>query len=597
VTVHRVALRAGVVTAMAVALLAGLLTAPVHAQQPDLRLGGISNIELRVGGGAQNVTIQVENRSPTDAATDVRVTMTVPLTEFGVHIPSAPGECSRSNSDTFMECNLGEIPPRQSRSVVAQVGVHGNSNLQAGETRNGNAQVTLSSGGQTSFNVRLQGPDRPQGVAEVSGVVTDQTTGKGIDGATVFLTDSQDRDFERTTNAEGRFQFQGEEIAAGSIGLRASKDGYESNSTTENVQPGQSLTGVQLSLRNTAPPTSEPPPTSAPPPTTGGPTVAPPLEETSSGGGTFTTIMIILGILFVLLGIGAIVMLIIRRRREKDEDEGPEGADDPTSGPRGPTPTPGSHGVYRPTPTQVMGPRGPLPAVGPQPALANAPTMMQPRAGAADETALLPRAGDAPTRAMGPRPPVPGSPPPPRSAAPTYGAAAATQAFDDPRGRHSGPPPDRYDDPTQAGQPYGSPAARQGPGYGSPPPRGSAEYGSQGHGAQGYGSPTGRHERGGYGSSYESGSYGPDPYTQPQPAQPPYEQGGHRGSGHGGYDRSADYRGSGYPDAGQGYDQSGHRPDPAAQQGYPSDYSDESSAPRSRHAEPPERRRLDWLDD
>jgi carboxypeptidase family protein len=615
VTVHRVALRVGAVMAAAVCLLAGLTT-PAQAQQgPDVRIAGLGNVQLQVGGAAQSVTIRVENRSndPLNGnANDVQLTMIVPLTEFGVQIASANGECSLSSNNTRMDCNLGDIPAGQSQQIVAQIAVPGNSPVQAGETESGNAQVSLSTGGQGSFNVRVQGPDRPPGVPEVSGVVTDENTGEGIEGANVFLTDGQQTQIDTTTDSDGNFRFTGD-IAAGTIGLRATSDGYEANDDTFTAVAGEPLTGLQISLRSTASPTpSATPAATTAPPSTGTPVAAP--ASADSGGGTFTTIMIILGGLFVLLGIGAIVLLIIRRRREKNEDEGPEGADGPISGPRGPSPTPGSHGVYRPSPTQVMGPRGPLPAVGPQPALANAQTMMMQPAG---ETAVLPRAGDPP----GPRPPVAGSPPPPRSAAPTYSSAAATRAYEEPPGRHANPAPGpgRYDEPTQigrghggtygnppgstygspaAGQPYGDPAGGQsygspaggqsygspagGQSYGSPAggqsygsPAGGQSYGSpaggQSYGSpaggQSYGSPAGgqsygdsagRHERGGYGSSQSydgGGSYGPDPYTQPQPS---YDQGGYnRGgyeSGGGGYDRGGHDRAPGGYDRSAGYE-------------------------------------------
>lgn len=536
-TVHRVALRVGAVMAAAFCLLAGL-TAPVQAQQPDLRISGIGNIELRVGGGAQNVNIQVENRSnqPTGIAFGVRLTMTVPLTEFGVHIASANGNCTRSNNDSFMECDLGDIQPGQSANVAAQIGVLGNSNVPPGETRNGSAQLSLSSGGQGSFNVRLQGPDRPEGVAEVTGVVTDENTGDGLDGADVFLTDSVGVELSTRTDDNGNYRFADEQIAPGTIGIQASKDGYETQQTTVTGQAGQSVNVERIALRSTASPTPSESPaeeeTTAPPSET--PIAAAPASAESGGGGTFTTIMIILGILFVLLGIGAIVLLVIRRRRERNEGDGPDGADDPISGPRGPRPTPGSHGVYRPAPTQVMGGRGPIPAVGPQPALANAQTMMmQPAAVPAGETAVLPRAGDPP----GPRPPVAGSPPPPRPAAPTYGSAAATMAYEEPPGRHAGPAPapGRYDEPTQVGRP--------------------------GYGGGTYGSPAARPERGGYGSpaSYDSGnSYGPDPYTQPQPS---YDHQG--GNYRGGYEPASGYDGGGYERAAggsPGYERAGGAP-------------------------------------
>ena len=665
---HRVALRAGVVAAMA----AGLLTAvaaPAQANH-DVRLGGVGNVELRVGGGPQNVQLRVENRGnhpPTEdgVARDVQLTMTVPLADRGVHIASPAQGCNLSNNDTRMDCAIPEIQPGQAWSGVAQIAVQGNSPVQAGETENGTAQVALTGNfnSQTTFNVRVQGPDRPPGVAEVSGVVTNEQTGEPISGAEVFLTDGQGVELRTTTNDSGQYRFAGENIAAGSIGLRASKDGFESFSTTQNVQPGESVT-VQLAIRSTA--TSAPPETSAPATTAppGTPSLAP-VADSDSGGSFFTTVMVVLGIIFVLLGIGAIALLIYRRRKERLEDEGdegPEGAGGPISGPPGPRPTPGSHGVYRPSETQVMGgaqtqvlgPGGrPVPAVGPQPALANAQTsmMQRPGAGANDQTAMIPRATD-PAGPPGPRPPVAGTPPPPRPAAPTYGGTG----YEDPRARH-GAPPDRYDNPTemyggrgqadgydrtgqpapygQRGQAYGSPAAGAAPP--AAPTPGSGTYGSPAHG-----SPAGRPEPAGYGteggyrpadggyradpappdhgrgygsSSYESGgSYGPDPYTQPaQPAgydadrydQPTSSYGGQGYRGSGGYDRPDGYGGSGGYDRSGGYagqtygqQQPGHAAPPEQPAGYEgNDYYDESGAPRSRRSEPPERRRLDWLDD
>jgi hypothetical protein len=680
VTGHRVALRTGVVAAMVAALLTAL-PAPVAAQNPDLRLGGVGNIELRVGGGSQSVQIQVQNRAndPAGNADNVQLTMTVPLADFAVHIASAPPECTLANRSR-MDCVIPQIPPGGTWNGLAQVAVDGNSPLQAGETRNGTAQVLLSSGGgQQQFNVRLQGPERPPGVPEVSGSVTNEATGEPIEGATVLLVDSQGAEFRATTNANGEYRFTGENIAPGGLGLRASKDGFEGQENIQQGQEGQPLTGVRLTLRSTASPTPGASPSASPTPTASG--VPSPVAVADTGGSSgsfFTTLLVILGVLFVLLGIGAIVFLIIRRRREQQEGEGPDGSEAPTSGPRGPGPRPGSHGVYRPGPaaaTQVIGARGgPLPAVGPSPALADAPTMMQQRAGGADQTTLLPRAGDpsptSPTRPIGPRPPVAGGPPPPRPAAPTYGTPSP--GYEDPRARPPG------------GGAYGSPAGYGGPAHGSPA-HGSPAPASPGYGSPAYGPAdrtepagypaepaTGRHGRGGYGSVPDGGSYGPDPYTQPSrptAGYPPpgYDQPGRRdaqsrGDGYGGgpgpsgYDRSGygrsghdqpgydqpGYDQPGYDQPGHhqpGYDQSGYAAPAARDPGYSApaardpgysapaardpgyrqqpgygqpdagppapeqpdypDYYDESGRPRSRHsaAEPPERRRLDWLDD
>ena len=619
-------MRAGVVAALAAALLTALPAAPAQAQ-PELRLEGIGGVELRVGGGAQSVQLGVRNDSDEEAAEQVGLSLTVPLADLGVHIASAPPECTLTASNTRMDCTIGQIPPDQSWVGLTQIGVHGNSPLQAGETRNGAAQVALASGGTQQFNVRLQGPERPAGVPEVSGFVTDESTGEPIEGASVLLVDSQNAEFRTTTNTNGEYRFTGADIAPGAIGLRASKEGFEGQENIQQGQAGQPLTGIQLTLRSTATPT--PSATASPTPTptlTGSPSPAAAVDtEGGSGGSFFTTLMVVLGVLLVLLGVGAIVFLIIKRRREQQGDDGPAGAAAPTSGPRGPGPRPGSHGVYRPAPapaTQVIGGArtGPLPAVGPSRALADAPTMMQQRAGTADQTTMLPRAGEPP----GPRPPQAGGPPAPRPAAPTYGTPGTGPGYEDQRGRHAGAggygspaSPAGYESIGYAGSGYTGPA-EGGPVHGGPVHGGQPGYPAEPPAA-------GRHGRTDYGPAPDGGSYGPDPYTQPaQPTagypppssgygQPSYRDPGPRADAYRG-----DYGQPGYDQP--GYDQSGYRQSPyqgqpgqgqpgqeqpgqeqpgQEQPGYVGDYYDESGQPRSRHAadQPPERRRLDWLDD
>jgi hypothetical protein len=694
-----------------VALVAGLLVAvPSPAQaNHEVRLGGIGGVELRVGGGPQNVQLRVENRGNHEplqdgTATNITLTMTVPMTDLGVHISSAPAGCTRTGDNTRMDCTISAIAPDSEWTGVAQIAVHGNSSLQAGESRNGPADVSLSSGGATSFNVRLRGPDRAPAVPEVAGFVTNEVTGERIEGASVLLVDSQSAEFRTSTNSNGEYRFAGEDIAPGALGLRASKEGFEGQESIQQGQAGQPLTGIQLTLRSTTSPTPSASATPTPTATaTGSPTAAPPVEADNQGGGSFfTTLMVILGVILLLLGIGAIVLLIIRRRREED-GEGPEGSTGPVSGPRGPGPRPGSHGVYRPGPaaaTQVLGARsGRLPAVGPSPALADAPTMLQQRAGAADQTmlqqragaadqtALIPRAGEPP----GPRPPVAGAPPPPRPAAPTYGTPGAgyegararqtgaggygspadrTEPIgyppEPPAGRHeragygpapahAGPDsgsygPDPYAqpaggyaaptsgygqpshrDPGQPAEPYGrhgQPGHGQ-PGYDQPgydqPGHGQPGYDQPGYDRAGYGQPSYPPPAGsqpGYGQSdYSQPGYGQPGYGQPGPNQPGPNQPGQPGYGQPGYDQPGydqpGYGQSGYgqPEYGQpepaaptqppaGYGQPGYRaPASAAPDGdYPGgDYPGEAGRPRSRHAadppaDPPERRRLDWLD-
>jgi hypothetical protein len=593
VTGQRKVLRVAVVAAVGAALLIAP-AGPAQAQPlPRVEIGNISNIELRVGGAPQNVTLQVVNRGDVPAP-NVQFTMTVPLGDLEVHIATPPSGCNVASNNTLMNCNIGELGPEEQWTGVAQVGVHGNSSLQAGESRNGTADVQLTGGysGSRSFNIRLHGPERQPSVAEVSGFVTDESTGERIEGATVLLVDSQNAEFVSSpTNSNGEFRFAGEDITPGGIGLRARKEGFEGRSSTHTAQAGESLSGLQLTLRSTSTPT--PTATASPTATATATATATPVPvpvADSSGLSFFTRLMIFMGVLFLLLGLGAIALLIYRRRKEaqEDGDDGLAGAGDPTSGP-GPTPRPGSHGVYRPGPTQVISRAGPGAATAlhqPGGRLADAPTMMQPRAGspgAADETTLLPRAGDPP----GPWPPAPGSPPSPRPAAPTYGSAGGAMAPDDARGRHASGPPDAGGyDAGRWGQPYGA-----GPG---------AAGGAAAGGPAAYGTPTSRHERPGAagGAAYEGGnSYGPDPYTQQagyRPGdQPGYRDGGHRdpagypGSGYAdpgyrggaheqpGYQgdsyQGGGYRGGGYPPAGydqRGYQQPGQQQPGQQQPGY-----------------------------
>jgi hypothetical protein len=620
--------------AVAAGLLASLLpivAAPAQAAQPQVQLEAINNVQLQVGGGNQNLEIRIRNQDPAVPAQNVTFAVTVPLTEFGVNIASVPGGCRAQSNNSFMECTIATIGGGQTASVVAQLGVPGNSPVPAGESRNGTGQVSLTGNfqGTTSFNVRLQGPDRPEGVPEVSGVVRDELTADPIGGAQVILADSQGATYQTTTNDNGEFRFGGPDqpIAPGTIGLKPSKDGYEEGQNfTFQANEGEALRDRPLTLRNSASPTptATPPQTPTATATASAPAVAPAASSDSGGPSFFTVVMLILGGLLVLAGVGAMVWMWYRRRKERREDEGPEGADSPTSGPRGPMPTPGSRGVYHPTPTQAMGAAPtqvlgggqtqvlgaggrPLPAVGPRPGLADATTMMHGRGPAADETAMLPRAGSpgvphagdptSATRPVGPRPPLPGTPPPPRPPAPTYGTPSP---YEDTRGYGGS-------QPTQA---YGSPSGR----HASPAP--------SSHDSGGY--DRGPRDRG----SYDGGAYGPDPYTQPsaghrpgagydgyqQPQPPPpaprdqrgygdrYDQ-GYRDTR---YDRGDGYQAPEYDDGhqqrpayDQAYDQPTYRrpspsPEPRSYNDYP---YDEPTNSRPRHADPPDRRRLDWLDD
>jgi hypothetical protein len=659
VTAHRAAwaLRAGLAAALVAALLT-LAPAPAYAS-PKLEINRVSTVELDVGATASvqlGVANTASSSNPVEDSTaeNVRLTLTVPLGNLGVHIASEASGCSLRANDTRMDCDLGDLEPGASWADVIQLGVHGNSSIPPGQTEEGNAEIVVNSSNGASdsrrFTVRLRGPEEEPTVQEISGYVVDVDTGDRIANARVLLVDSQDQEFPVGTNDNGEFRFRDLPIAPGAFALQARKEGYNGRTYTGRAQAGDVQTDIRLVVESTETPEPTESPTSTPSPTpsaTASASPAPALEATSgSGGGGFTTVMIILGVALLLTGAGAIAFMIWRRFQE-DDDEGYDDADDPVSGPHGPRPTPGGRGAYRPSPTQVIGDAptqiarpGSVPAVGPRPALADAPTMMHRpvSGGAPDETTMLPRQGASP----GPRPPVPGAGTP-TSTTPGYGQPGYGQpGYGQPGYGQPGysASPSGYGSPAAPGAgSYGSPAAPTygGQPYGSPATSGSGGYGADRAGYSGYPpgteQPTGRFERPGYGyepSEPASNGYGPDPYTRPstqatptsgygqpgygqpgygQPGndqagytQPGYTQPGYGEPGYGqtpygqpsygsaGYDPQSGYQQPGYGQPGYGADQT-RPPEP----GYGEDYQRDRPSPRPRHSS--QDRRLDWLDD
>jgi hypothetical protein len=633
VSVHRAAwaLRAGLTAALVAGVVATAAT-PAHAD-PQLHIDNVGTVQLQVGGGSQTVNLRVVNQAAADeenTATGVTLTLTTPLDNRGVHIASAASGCSLGSNNTRMDCNIGSLGPGENWTGVIQLAVHGNSNIPPGQTQDGTAQIVVSatntSAPPRSFTVRLRGPEEAPRVTEVSGILTDIDTGEPIPNATVQLVDGEEQTHSVGTNDNGEFRFRDMDIAPGTIGLRARKEGYEGETFTRRAEPGDRITDIRLVAKSTASPSPSASPSGSPTPTPSGSASAAPPPPADDGGSTFfTTLMVTLGVILVLAGIGAIVFMVWRRRQEEDDD-GYDDADDPISGPRGPRPPPGGRGAYRPSPTQVMGdaptqitrPGGgpPLPAVGPRPALADAPTMLLGAAGAAgaDQTTVLPRQIPPSPHSPGsggptaPRPPAPGYGQPGQ---PGYGSPAAPSS-----GGYSG----AYGSPAAPGAPsgYSGPTA----GYGNPATSG---YGSSGGGYAadqptygGYGTdqPTGRHGHSGHGydrpEPASGGGYGPDPYTRPASPAPGYGQPGYGQPGYGqpgyeqpGYDPAGQHRAGGGETPGYdgGYRHADHGGRPAyppqspGQPGTGGDYYDDGSQRRARHSEPADRRRLDWLDD
>jgi Carboxypeptidase regulatory-like domain len=570
VTAHRRAwtLRAGLVAVLAAGGLFGVAS-PAFAAGVNV---SVTDATLQVGGGVQAITVKLKNSDATDA-TNVQVTITIPLSDFQVTAVQ-PSGCTL-NGPSEVDCTVATIKAGDSWTKVIQLKPPATANINPGDSKSGNGQVVLDSGASGGFRVTLQGPSQqaPTAVTQVSGFVKDVTTGAAIPGATVTLQDAAGHNFTTTTNNLGSYIFrstQANPIAPGTLAVGAQKAGYKDQTGSANAQPGQSVTFPELRMEPTA--------STAPSDLPSVPVVAAPSDNVSvgplsgdtagnsSGGSGFSLILIVAGVLLVLLGIGAIVLILMRRRREDGED--PDMDDAPPR--RGPSPVPASRGAYRGAPDATSVVRG---------GGYNDPTMV----GRGSPLS------DAPTTVQRPvvdEYPDPYGAPPPR---PGYGGGGSGGGYD--------------------GGQYGG-----GGSYGA----GGGSYGGGGSGG-GYGD-----QRGGGGGDYGSGAPYGGIYGQPEEPTRGYDAGGYDSSGSSG-SRGSSYGGSGYDPGyqprggGSGYDpgyppRSGGYDQPTSGGGYrdsggygggsrgggypPADGYDEPRHDRRGSQPPPESRgRLDWLDD
>ena len=319
---------------------------------------------------------QANGDPETDTARGVTLTMQVPLGDFGVGIVSAEvingSRCSTSgNPPNFMQCPIGDLGPGETRTIVAHLAVDPSSPLPAGESKNGDAEVQLGTGERQTFNIRLQGPDQAPSITQISGVVTDQATGEPIDHANVILIDGAGAEHRRGTDSQGRFDIRPEPnrpIAPGRIAMVAEKTGYQGQQYQHAVplRAGESVTDIRLVMINQQAP-GEPDARADREPDSGADREPDPLprrrrrmRRTAAGSPSSPSVMIIIGVLLVLLGVGAIALMIWRRRRDEGEDDGGfDDADDPVSGPSGPTLPRAAGACIGPAP-----PRSPVPGSG-----------------------------------------------------------------------------------------------------------------------------------------------------------------------------------------------------------------------------------------
>ncbi|MBT8225426.1 MAG: hypothetical protein HKP61_21805 [Dactylosporangium sp.] len=229
----------------------------------------------------------------------------------------------------------------------------------AGQSKSVTATVEADDGSDTA-KITIRGVAAPTAtqtqtptVAAISGTVTDSTTGDVIKDATVMVLDGNRKRHQTGSDSSGRFRFTGsssEPIVPGSLTLGASKDSFQTVTTTKEARAGQTLSGVQLKLKPTAEPEAsavESIPIEELPENDvdDGAGAADPGTKASSGLSTVSWILIILGTMLVLFPIVVIVMLW--RKREKDDDLlDEEGEDGPDPRPRGGPQTPGAQGMY-----------------------------------------------------------------------------------------------------------------------------------------------------------------------------------------------------------------------------------------------------------
>jgi Carboxypeptidase regulatory-like domain len=551
-------LRIGVVAALAGGGLA-VTAAPAFAQAPTVTITELSSTTLTAGQSA-NLRYQVDNQLGGNAPVDINVSISS-------NNLSCSGDCGSRQQITGQ------------RTFTATV--RASNNLAAGSSQTVTITITAQNndgaGQPARQQITLKGPDAPDTVKSVSGRVVNITNGKGISDATVALNDSGGHNYTTQTDSDGDFKFtssDGKPISPGQILIGAGKDGFQNNKTSTNVAAGQAKTGVRLTLRSTATPSStasasptaeeSAPDAAVEEPSSSDEAVDPAAagnnQGSDSGGGMFSWVLIVLGGLLVALGVGAIVLLVIRRKDGGEDDTG-----DPLPGPNGPRPTPGAQGVYRggPDPTMVAGgaPMGGNPTMAMRPGLAEAPTMMhQP----VDEY------GDpygTPLRA-----PQPTSGPPPGGPPPGYGYQGANQGGYGPGSPTAPMAPGSPGAPTAYGgaapTAYGSasPTAHGGatgrasasaspPGPYAPGDRDYAPPGSQG--GYGYDEPTGRYDR--------NGGYSQPDQREPRPPAGP-ARGGYEPD-QGGYGQPANGYDGGYG-AGNGYGRQDAGYGPGADNGY-----------------------------
>ncbi|UWZ36489.1 carboxypeptidase regulatory-like domain-containing protein [Dactylosporangium roseum] len=573
-TAHRRALllRAGAVAVLAAGALLGVATPAFAAAKVTV---SVSDVTLTVGGGAQPVNVVVENTGDTPA---IGVSFTFDLPgDMQLAVDNKPEECS--GSGTHLTCTLATLSDGDKKNLPIGVKPPAQSTIPAGQSKQGAGKVILTNGGSETknFTATLKSNAQPtqgaQTVTEVSGTVSDSTTGNAIKGAQVVMQDGAGKSRTTQSDNNGRYRFVGNEsnvIAPGTITVSAGFDGYSNGQKEATGAAGRSVTMPKIPLAPLAPSESAAPLPSAgdaTPDTTATGGVAAPdnTTKTSGDGGTsYSWILIALGALLVIFGIVAIVLLLRRRGGDDDDDDVDEAA-----------PRRGGPGGQRPG---YRAPQADPTMVGAM----GAPTMIN-RGTANDATAIVRPGGfndfDVPPDPYGAPPPRTGgfaaSPPPAQGYGPAAGGGYNDAGGYNDRGGYgpaSRPPVDPYDPGYSAG-------AGAGGGYGEATQRyepdagnygGGGGYGGQANGYDADGPSAGGGYGGGPGAGGAHGGYGQGG-GYGGPAAGGYGPGGSGGQGgYGGDNGYGPSAGDGYgPSAGNGYGPSaGDGYGPSAGNGY-----------------------------
>lgn len=553
VTTHRRALllRVGAAAVLVTGALIGTAATPAFAAVTssatpgsfDINAGDTKNIVVTLTGGQQDNAV---------------VSISIDSGNGNLTVKGNGNGCD--SGGTTVTCNDVDVPETGDKVVTFQVQAKNPSTLAAGQNMNG-LQATITAPGLTGsgkVTMNLKGPaaaTQPAAttVSEVSGTVTDSTTGKGVKGASVTMEDSAGKSRTANTDDAGKFRFLGNEanpIAPGNISLSITIANYDAATKDVTGQAGKvasvkiPIVPVGSTASAIAPPTEESTPagadTQSAVPGAGNTTKA---SSDSGGSGFSSYILIALGALLVIFGIVAIVLLL--RRRGDDDDEDVDEEPGPRRGGGGQRP-----GYRQPQADPTM--------VG---AMGGAPTMIN-RGAANDATAIV-RPGRANDYDV---PPDPYGAPLPRAGS-GYGAASAGAGYgaangggynDQPAGYAQGAPAGPGYGPSSrpAVDPYG-PEYGAGGGYNDQP----AGYGAQAGGGGGYADSTQRWEPAA-GNGYAGGQSSGDGYGAGGGANGYGAEPGQKGYGGG---QGAGYNGNGAN--GYGEDQGGYGPSGGAASG------------------------------